>query len=164
MGELQQSWSTSRSNGTHSPQEFKITNAKQDKVRAHATSLLSELVKSRGGVSRGSLRYNAGVTFSLLFALPLALFYTRLIHDVLISAMTKFAARSGERARISRGNERRAKKHLKEWYRLGKGRRLLVEQEHQFAVHTDAAERGEPEDLTKGLATLCCARKSDCGM
>lgn len=63
--------------------EFTVTDAKQENVRANATSLLKDMAKGRSWVSRRSLRSAAGVANSLHLALPLALFYTRSVHDVL---------------------------------------------------------------------------------
>jgi hypothetical protein len=77
-------------------------------------------------------------------ALPLALLYTRSLHGVIgdYSETTKPASRSGPRVRLSNGNGRRAKKDLREWARLGEGGRVVVKEEPQWALHTDAAELG----------------------
>lgn len=56
---------------------------KQEKVRAHARILLNKMVRGRGRVSRDSLRSFAQVTTALYIALPLALLYTRSLHDVI---------------------------------------------------------------------------------
>ena len=119
---------------------FTVTPKKQVKVHDHARSLLKEMARGRGWVSRDSLRSFAGVCTSLHLELPLALFYTRSLHDVLsdYSEARKPAARDGKRVRMSKNG----KKDLKEWRKLGEGGRMFVNEAPQWAVHTDAAELG----------------------
>lgn len=87
------------------------------KVHALSKSLLNDMVGGKDWVSRGSLRSFAGVATSIQLALPLMLFYTRSIHDVLNdwSEVKNPAASGAERVRLSRENGHRAKKGLKEW-------------------------------------------------
>ena len=120
--------------------KFTITEKKQEKVRAHARSLLNEMARGRGWVSRDSLRSFAGVATALHLALPLALFYTRSLHNVIVdySEARKPASRAGKRVRMSKSG----KKDLKEWRKIGEGGRRFVEEEPQWALHTDAAELG----------------------
>lgn len=119
---------------------FTVTKTKQENVRAHAISLLKEMARGNGWVSRDSLRSFAGVVTSLHLAVPLALFYTRSIHDVLgdYSEARKPAARDGKRVKLSL----KAKLDLKKWRKLGEGGRFFVEPRATWALHTDAAELG----------------------
>lgn len=119
---------------------FTVMETKQGRVREHARRLLTEMARGRGWVSRDSLRSFAGVATSLHLALPLALFYTRSLHDCIsdYAEANKPAARKGKRVRVSKA----AKRDLKEWRRLGEGGRAFVEEEPQWALHTDAAELG----------------------
>jgi hypothetical protein len=61
---------------------FTVTQEKQKKVRVHAKAILKEAAGGRGWVCRDSPQSFAGVATSLHVALPLALFYTRSLHDV----------------------------------------------------------------------------------
>jgi hypothetical protein len=91
-----------------------------------------------------SLRSFAWVETSLHLALPLAIFYTRSLHDVIghYSETTKPASWRGSRVRLSTVNGRRAEKELREWTSLGEGGRVFVEDEPQWALRTDAVEMG----------------------
>lgn len=91
--------------------KFTVNTTKQAKVREHPRSLLKEAQKGRGLVSTDLLRSFTGVTTSLHLALPLALFYTLSLYDVLadFSEVSKPAARGGARVRLSGGMTARAK-------------------------------------------------------
>lgn len=78
------------------------------------------------------------------FAFPLALFCTRSIHGVSKDywEARRPAKRGSDRVMLSAGDGRLAKKDLHEWKRLGKGRRVLAQQQTQYTMQTDVAELG----------------------